>query len=598
MRAAYPIHPELFDRLYQDWSTLDRFQRTRGVLRLMAAVIHELWARGDQSLLILPGTLPLDAAAVRNELLRYLPETWSGVTDADVDGPESRPFQIDGNVPMLGKYAASRRVARSIFVGSAPSVAAQTVRGVEEVRIRLATVQPGESVPVFGDALRRMSNQLTYLYTDGSRYWYDTRPTVNRLARDRAQNISPDVVNQEIVSRLKKVPRTRDFDGAHVAPLQTSDVIDEAQVRVVVLHPDYTHKRSNGGSVALQFAAEILESRGNSPRIYRNMLIFIAPDQGDMEALKEAVREHLAWLSIRDDEEPLNLDAQQRKQVQAQLARTQETVEHRLREAYSWLLMPYQPEPIGRIEWQAARISGDESFYVRAARKVHQSEALIPAWSPDNLRIELDRFNLWGEYGYVGLKQLWDYFARYCYLPRLLDDSVLQQAVRDGINRLDAPFAYATQVKDGRFTGLAFRSASSIYFDDESVLVHPDEAQRQIDEDRAAAEAGRVAIELRDGEQVVTKPPTGQAPEPPIDVAQPPKLTHYYGAVAIDPQRANKDMGLVVEEVIQRLTSLTGCVVDIHLEISADRPGGFDEATVRTISENSRTLKFGTHEFE
>ena len=30
---ACPIHPEMFDRLYNDWSTLDKFQRTRGVLR-------------------------------------------------------------------------------------------------------------------------------------------------------------------------------------------------------------------------------------------------------------------------------------------------------------------------------------------------------------------------------------------------------------------------------------------------------------------------------------------------------------------------------------------------------------------------------------
>ncbi|HMN11516.1 MAG TPA: DUF499 domain-containing protein [Bellilinea sp.] len=599
MRAAYPIHPELFDRLYQDWSTLDRFQRTRGVLRLMAAVIHELWARGDQSLLILPGTLPLDAAAVRNELLRYLPETWAGVVDTDIDGSESRPYQIDNNVPTLGKYGAARRVARSVFIGSAPSVTAQTVRGVEEVRIRLATLQPGEPIPVFGDAIKRMSNQLTYLYTDGSRYWYDTRPTVNRLARDRAQNISPDVVGQDIVTRLKKVPRSRDFDGAHVAPLHTSDVIDEPQARVVVLHPDYTHKRSNGSSTALQFAEEILESRGNSPRIYRNMLVFIAADQGDAEALREAVREHLAWLSIRDDEEQLNLDAQQRKQVQAQLARTQETVEHRLMETYSWLLMPYQPEPIGEIEWQTSRISGDESFYVRAARKLHQSEALIPAWSPDNLRMELDRFNLWGENGVIGLKQLWDYFARYCYLPRLLDDSVLQQAVRDGISRLDAPFAYATGITDeGRFKGLAFRSASSIYFDDESVLVHPDEAQRQVDEDQARADAAKAAAELREGEAVATVQPAGTRTEVVEDVHQPASLTRYHGSVSIDPQRVNREIGLVVEEVIQRLTSLTGCEVEIHLEISARRADGFDEATVRTISENSRTLRFGSHGFE
>jgi hypothetical protein len=236
---------------------------------------------------------------------------------------------------------------------------------------------------------------------------------------------------------------------------------------------------------------------------------------------------------------------------------------------------------------------------VRAARKLHQSEALIPAWSPDNLRMELDRFNLWGETGIIGLKQLWDYFARYCYLPRLLDDSVLQQAVRDGISRLDAPFAYATGVAaDGRYTGLAFRSASSIYFDDESVLVYPDEAQRQVDEDQARAEAAKAAAELREGESVASVRPAEPRTEIDEDVHQPPTLTRYYGSVSIDPQRVNREIGLVVEEVIQRLTSLTGCDVEIHLEISARRAEGFDEATVRTIGENSRTLRFGSHGFE
>jgi predicted AAA+ superfamily ATPase len=59
MEAAYPIHPELFDRLYNDWGGLDKFQRTRGVLRLMASVIHQLWKGQDGSLLILPASVPL-----------------------------------------------------------------------------------------------------------------------------------------------------------------------------------------------------------------------------------------------------------------------------------------------------------------------------------------------------------------------------------------------------------------------------------------------------------------------------------------------------------------------------------------------------------
>ena len=60
IKAAYPIHPEIFDRLYTDWSTLVKFQRTRGVLRLMAAVIHSLWEKGDRHPLILPAHIAID----------------------------------------------------------------------------------------------------------------------------------------------------------------------------------------------------------------------------------------------------------------------------------------------------------------------------------------------------------------------------------------------------------------------------------------------------------------------------------------------------------------------------------------------------------
>jgi predicted AAA+ superfamily ATPase len=330
LRGTYPIHPELFDRLYQDWSTLERFQRTRGVLRLMAAVIHKLWERGDASLMIMPGTLPLDMASVRNELLRYLPDTWSAVFDTDIDGPESRPLRLDGRVPALGRHSAARRVARAVFIGSAPSVAGQQVRGLEEVRIRLGCAQPGEPAAVFGDALRRLGGELTYLYTDGSRYWYDTRPTVNKLARDRAQGYRADEVIAEIVARLRKVPRTRDFAGVHVAPADTGDVVDEDRVRIIVLPPGATHKRTTNGSQALMWAQRFLEERGNAQRIYKNTLVFIAPDAGDAEALRAAVREYLAWGSIQDDTEALNLDAQQGRQVRASLDKADDTVALRL----------------------------------------------------------------------------------------------------------------------------------------------------------------------------------------------------------------------------------------------------------------------------
>jgi predicted AAA+ superfamily ATPase len=236
-------------------------------------------------------------------------------------------------------------------------------------------VQPGEPLAVFGDALRRMSNQLTYLYSDGSRYWYDTRPTVNRMAQDRAQNIHPDSVFQEAVDWLRAEKFNRqDFAAAHVAPQGSGDVADEWRARVVVLTPEYAHKRGNGTSDAFREVQNILENRGNSPRLYRNMLMFIAAEANDAEAWERALREYLAWKSISEEEEQLNLDAQQRKQVRANLKRTEETVAVRLQETYSWLIVPMQPDPTGPVELQAHRISGQDSFYERAARKLRQSE--------------------------------------------------------------------------------------------------------------------------------------------------------------------------------------------------------------------------------
>lgn len=594
MRSAYPIHPELFDRLYQDWSTLERFQRTRGVLRLMAAVIHQLWMRNDPSLLIMPGTIPLAASAVRNELLRYLPDTWTAVFDKDVDGVDSLPQGIDGDVPALGRYSATRRVARTIFVGSAPSVAGQRVRGLEEVRIRLGCAQPGEPTAIFGDALRRLSSQLTYLYTDGSRYWYDTRPTVNRLARDRAQGFPLAEVHKEIGDRLRRVRKVGGFAAHHVAPPSTSDVADDDRARVVVLPPDVTHKRMTGDTDAEQTARDFLATRGNAQRIYKNMLIFIVADETGMESLVQSARDFLAWQSIRDEEEPLNLDAQQRRQVGSSLSKADETVDLRIQEAYQWLLTPIQPNPLGPVELQSGRIRGSDNFYDRAARKLKQDGLLVTEWSPYILRMELDKYIWSDERGWsVGLKQLWEYLAQYCYLPRLTSADVLIAAVRDGVSRLDAPFAYVAGISaEGYHTGVLRGKHGQVYFDDASLLVHPSHINERPPETVVVETGATGGTQNRDAG---TKKEIDKSPE--FDIREKRKV-RYYGRVTIDAQRAQRDLTQVVEEVIQQLTSLVGCDVRITLEIDANSAEGFDEATVRTVGENSRVLKFERFEFE
>ena len=433
IRAAYPIHPEIFDRLYTDWSTLVKFQRTRGVLRLMAAVIHSLWEKGDRSPLILPASIAIDDPRVQFELTRYLTDNWVPVLEKDVDGPSSLPLRLDGEVPNLGKFAASRRVARAIYLGSAPTTDAAQ-RGIEDRRVKLGCVMPGESPAVFGDALRRLASAATYLYQDGPRYWYSTQPTVTKLAEDRAEQLKrdPDKVVQELGSRLRSELRnTGEFNRVHPLPQSGQDVPDDRDARLVVLGVDTPYSRDRGNP-AETAAKAITESRGSVPRIYRNTLVFLAVDKTRLQDLDEAVRRYLAWESILAEREPLDLSPHQVKQAEIQKEAASSAVGARLPEAYQWLLVPGQASPSAPIEWLAVRLSGQDSLAARASKKLKGDELLVTGFAATRLRMELDRVPLWrGDH--VSIKQIVEDFARYLYLPRVSEPTVLLSAINGGV---------------------------------------------------------------------------------------------------------------------------------------------------------------------
>ena len=208
----------------------------------MAAVIHSLWENGDRNPLILPSTIPIDDGRVQSELTRYLSDNWAPIIEKDVDGPTSLPIKIDAEQSStLGRVQATRRVARTIYLGSAPTVAAAH-RGLEDRRVKLGCVMPGESPAVFGDALRRLAAAATYLYQDGPRFWYATQPTVTKLAEDRAQQLKrdPDKAAQELDERLRAdLRKMGDFARIHPLPRSGADVPDDLDARLVVLPPEH-----------------------------------------------------------------------------------------------------------------------------------------------------------------------------------------------------------------------------------------------------------------------------------------------------------------------------------------------------------------------
>jgi hypothetical protein len=578
----------------------------------MAAVIHELWMGSDAGLMIMPGSIPLDVPNVRDELTRHLSEGWNALVDHEVDGKNSIPYQTDQSNPRYGNNLAARRVARAVMLGSAPTVRDQNVRGIEKSRIRLGVVQPGENIANFNDSLTTLQSALAYLYTNpsGDRFWYDTRPTLRKTVEDRATQVAAPDVEYEIETRLRNFRKEQPFAGIHICPGSSLDVPDEQTARLVILRPSEAYKASDKNNSTLTAVNDILNNRGNSPRIYRNMLAFVAPDQDLMLSLQQEVRRFIAWRSIKEDSDDLNLDAAQNRETENNLNRSNRTVDDRIKEAYCWLLVPYIDRIADKktIEWNTIRISGgSESIIAKAAKKMVQNEALITRWAPALLLMELDGV-LWKESNDIQIKKLWEYLCTYCYLPRLADVNVLEETIRTGLNSAEY-FAFASAFDGSRYIDLKFNQSVGAV-EHSGYLVKVSAAQKQIaDEERRQAESAQgtpgsdktvsdrtasASAAIGSDGTVVT---TTVIPEVPL-LQEQPKNKRFYMSAQLDNTRVNRDVQRLVEEVITHLTAADGAEVEVSLEVNVKSPDGLSPQVVRTVSENCKTLKVKDFGFE
>jgi hypothetical protein len=425
------------------------------------------------------------------------------------------------------------------------------------------------------------------------------------LADDRAEQFKrdPDKVVHELDRRLRKdVELKGDFGRIHPMPQSGQDVPDDLDARLVVLGVDHAYTREPS-CPAESAAKAIFESRGSTPRLYRNTLVFLAADKTRLQDLDEATRRYLAWESILAEKVPLNLDPQQVKQAETQKTAADGAVTARVPETYQWLLVPVQATPHATVEWQAIRLSGQDALAVRASKKLRSDELLLTGFAATRLRMELDRVPLWrGDR--VGVKQLVEDFARYLYLPRLKESSVLLQSIREGVALLTwskDSFAFAESYDEagGRYRGLRSGQMVTVSSDDTtSLLVKSDIAQKQFEMETTPTPAA--------GGAAAGSPSDGQAPgtgglipgalnESPTALTKPKR---FYGSVTLDATRVGRDAGRIADEVVAHLAGLLGSTVKVTLEIEAEIPSGAPEHVVRTVTENSRTLKFTSQGFE
>ena len=313
------------------------------------------------------------------------------------------------------------------------------------------------------------------------------------------------------------------------------------------------------------------------------------------------------------------------KQAETQKTAADGAITARLPETYQWLLAPVQPKPQDAITWQAMRLSGQDALAVRASKKLKNDELLITSFAATRLRMELDRV-LWRG-NHVAVKQLVEDFASYIYLPRLKDSSVLIGAIRNGLPLFlwmqdsfafadsfdpstspgqapsvgpgQAPSTGSGQVSAGRYRGL--RCGEDVPLADgetQGLLVKPDIACKQMDEEKSKQPVDLPIAGTTGGRGTTTTEPGAGPSETPTTPPAARKLKRFHGTVTLDVTRVGRDASRIADEVIAHLAGLVGAVVTVTLEVEAEIPSGAPDHVVRTVTENSRTLKFTSQEFE
>jgi hypothetical protein len=286
LERSYPFHPNIIDILYEKWGTFASFQRTRGVLRLLANVVEDLYEREVNIDLILPGDINLNRPSIRHEFLKHIGPEYEGIIGSDVAGTEAKSQALD-RANKDWKHLAERN-ATAIFLQS--FAADETEKGIGLPYIKLAVLRPETISPLVTEVLQKQSHELWYLNTKGDRYYFSNVPNLNRMILDKKElvaNGAPGELRRRIQGELGT--RLKCF----LWPLTSDEIPDNRDLKLVILDPKRAWK--------LEELKEWVDRKGEKFRVYKNTMFFAVPDSGRYARFLDQVKEYLALDEILDE---------------------------------------------------------------------------------------------------------------------------------------------------------------------------------------------------------------------------------------------------------------------------------------------------------
>ena len=342
IKKAYPFHPELIDLFHIRWGSDSKFQRTRGVLRLLASIVKDLWSRksslaGTQALIQTSDVRLENLPTLQSQITSLMGSQWDSVMHADVFGTISNAYKLDeqnvGN--HIGEYHLATAVTTTVLMAS---IGSSSQRGLTLKQLKLCLLKPDAFQHIDIDStVNQLENVVHYMYKSSiggeQSFWFQSKPNINILVNQAKGDVKEEEVNAEIMRMVKQ--SVANLGQVKVLVDPTGDVPEQKQLTFVVMHPKYTVAAGGDVSRSAQYAIkQMAQMKGSSQRVYRNTMLFLVCSEAGKAALSMKLREYLACDKIMT-EYSSQLDQDQRKDIADRKRMSGDAAKEQLIHAYN-----------------------------------------------------------------------------------------------------------------------------------------------------------------------------------------------------------------------------------------------------------------------
>lgn len=499
--ATYPFHPTVLSVFERKWQALPSFQRTRGVLRLLAQWVSIAYEEGfkgaHEDSLVTLGTAPLDDQFFRAAVLEAVGnDALQAAIISDIAGEQAHAERLDAEAPeTLRRSRIHRKVASAIFFESSGG---QVKDRATLPEVRLAVGDPDLEIGNVETALETLRDTCYFLTVEGREYRFSTKENLLKRLADRRAALDPADVEEHARAAVRRV--FSDTKGAARAfelvffPQEPREIPDTPSLRLVVLGPDHSW-----GESIRALVEKWMGEYGASPRRFPNALIWSAPDQSG--SLLDAARRHLAWQSLEEEAESREYDEAQRTELEQNRRRAARDLDEAVWRTYRWLAYLGHDGSLAEEDLGLVHSSAAQSVQVLIQGRLRQADELTESLAPSRVVQNwpvsgMERTAEWST------KALRDAVYASPSFTRLLDAAALKDSIAKGVQQ--GLFGYAAKGEAG-YVSAAFQEAldpDGVEFSNDVVLLLPERAQ-----------------EVKAAEPTIETPvPPGEALVPPVTV--------------------------------------------------------------------------------